>query len=210
MLKFSLATSLQGVALMTRSNLFRMAFAVALAASLLPAAAFCQSQDPQSVAEAARRAREKKKDAAKPTKVITDDTLDVKKGDIQSATAEVPKIPGAPDANAQPAAGNAANASTANATTPAANEKQKKELDYLKEQLKQALGDLDLLQRENRLDQDAYYSKPDYASDAAGKQKLDDEKQAISDKREEVERLKAKVADLQRSLNSSSSAPSQP
>jgi BMFP domain-containing protein YqiC len=196
---------------MTRSNLFRMAFAVALAASLLPAAAFCQSQDSQSVAEAARRAREKKKDAAKPAKVITDDTLDVKKGDVQSATAEVPKIPGAPDANAQPpASGNAANASTANAATPAASEKQKKELDDAKEQLKQALSDLDLLQRENRLDQDAYYSKPDYASDAAGKQKLDDEKQAISDKRDEVERLKAKVADLQKSLNSSSSAPSQP
>lgn len=195
---------------MTRSNLFRMVFAVALAASLLPAAAFCQSQDSQSVAEAARRAREKKKDAAKAAKVITDDTLDVKKGDIQSATAEVPKIPGAPDATAQPATANAANASTANATAPAANEKLKKELDDLKEQLKQALGDLDLLQRENRLDQDAYYSKPDYASDAAGKQKLDDEKQAISDKREEVERLKTKVADLQKSLNSSSSAPSQP
>lgn len=190
---------------MTRSNLFRTIFVAALAASLFPIAAFCQS-DTQSVAEAARRAREKKeekkKDSAKPVKVITDDTLDVKKGDIQSATAELPQIPGSANANA-PAAP-AANPSPG--AKGAQDEKLKKELDNAKEQLKQALSDLDLLQRENRLDQDAYYSKPDYASDAAGKQKLDDEKQAISDKRDEVERLKAKVADLQRSLNSFSSS----
>lgn len=199
---------------MTRSNLFRTIFVAALAASFVPVAAFCQS-DTQSVADAARRAREKKeekkKDATKPVKVITDDTLDVKKGDIQSATAEVPQIPGAATANA-PAAGNAAaaapggNAANSSAGAKGGDEKLKKELDNAKEQLKQALSDLDLLQRENRLDQDAYYSKPDYASDAAGKQKLDDEKQAISDKRDEVERLKTKVADLQRSLNSSSSS----
>lgn len=195
---------------MTRSNLFRTIFVAALAASLFPIAAFCQS-DTQSVAEAARRAREKKeekkKDSAKPVKVITDDTLDVKKGDIQSATAELPQIPGAANANAPAAAAPAANvANPSPGAKGAQDEKLKRELDNAKEQLKQALSDLDLLQRENRLDQDAYYSKPDYASDAAGKQKLDDEKQAISDKRDEVERLKAKVADLQRSLNSSSSS----
>ncbi|HET7152082.1 MAG TPA: hypothetical protein VFI60_11785, partial [Candidatus Acidoferrum sp.] len=167
---------------MTRSNLFRTIFVAALAASFVPVAAFCQS-DTQSVAEAARRAREKKeekkKDSAKPVKVITDDTLDVKKGDIQSATAELPQIPGAANANA-PAAPTANSSAGAKG---AQDEKLKRELDNAKEQLKQALSDLDLLQRENRLDQDAYYSKPDYASDAAGKQKLDDEKQAISDKR---------------------------
>lgn len=198
---------------MTRSSLFRTIFVAALAASLFPIAAFCQS-DTQSVAEAARRAREKKeekkKDTTKPVRVITDDTLDVKKGDIQSATAELPQIPGAANANAPAAAAPAANAanSSAGAKGPQ-SEKQKKELDDAKEQLKQALSDLDLLQRENRLDQDAYYSKPDYAGDAAGKQKLDDEKQAISDKRDEVERLKTKVADLQKSLNSSSSSSQQ-
>jgi hypothetical protein len=193
---------------MPRSILFRTIFTAILTAAFLPVA-FSQSQDSQSVAEAARRAREKKKDAAaKPTKVITEETLDVKKGDVQSAVAEEPKIPGAPDAKDQSAnrSARAAAAGSSATTQSARDEKLKKELAAAKEQLKQALIDLDILQRENRLDQDAYYSKPDYASDTAGKQKLDDEQQQMSDKRQDVERLKAKVADLQRSQGESSSS----
>ena len=192
---------------MPRSIRFRIVFAAILAAAFVPVAS-SQSQDSQSVAEAARRAREKKKDAAKPTKVITDETLDVKKGDVQSAVAEEPKIAGAPDAKAQAAPG-APTATPANAAAKdEKKERLKKELTDLKEQIKQSLMDLDLLQRENRLDQDAYYSQPNYGSDAAGKQKLDDEKPQISTKQDEVARLKAKLADLQREAGESS--PSQP
>jgi uncharacterized protein (DUF342 family) len=134
----------------------------------------------------------------------------VKKGDVQSAVAEEPKIAGAPDAANQP--GNrAANPGAADAQTPAANqEKLKKEIARVKEQLKDALGDLDLLQRENRLDQDTYYSQPNFASDTAGKQKLDDEQHKIADKRQEIDRLKSKLADLQKSLGESASSSSQP
>jgi hypothetical protein len=193
---------------MPSSILLRSAFAVVLVGASLPAA-FSQSQDSQSVAEAARRAREKKKDSAKPAKVITDDTLDVKKGDVQSAVAEEPKIPGADAAN-QP--GNrATNPATTDAQRQAAkDEKLRKEIAAVKEQLKEALGDLDLLQRENRLDQDTYYSQPNFASDAAGKQKLDDQQHKMSGKRQEIDRLKGKLADLQRSLGESSSSSSQP
>jgi uncharacterized protein (DUF342 family) len=162
------------------------------------------------VAEAARRAREKKKDSAKPAKVITDDTLDVKKGDVQSAVAEEPKIAGAPEAANQSANG-AANPAASDVKTQAAqDDKLKKEIAAVKERLKDALGDLDLLQRENRLDQDTYYSEPNFASDTVGKQKLDDEQQKMSDKRQEIDRLKAKLADLQKSLGESSSSSSQP
>src|SRR5258708_12261684 len=83
---------------------FRLALPVVLAAALLPAAAFAQSQDTQSVAEAARRARAQKKNTEKPPKVITDETLDVKKGDVQSATAEQLRMPGSPETPAHPAA----------------------------------------------------------------------------------------------------------
>ncbi len=199
-----------------RSILFRSAFAAILASAMLPAYARPQSQDSQSVAEAARRAREKKKDAAaKPAKVITDETLDVKKGDVQSAAAEEAKVAGTPDANTQTGATASANAgakssdaanenSNTSATGQAAKtEKLKKELAALQEQLKIALTDLDLLRRENRLDQDTYYSKPNYASDTAGKQKLDDEVQHIADKQQEVENLKTKIADLEKAISNS-------
>src|ERR1700675_794643 len=79
----------------------RLALPVVLAAALLPAAAFAQSQDTQSVAEAARRARAQKKNTEKPAKVITDETLDVKKGDVQSATAVQLTMPGSPETPAQ-------------------------------------------------------------------------------------------------------------
>jgi hypothetical protein len=190
---------------MPRSMLIRSVIVAVTAAAIVPVA-FSQSQDSQSVAEAARRAREKKKDAAaKPAKVITDETLDVKKGDVQSAVAEEPKIAGTPDTKPQATPG-VPNAAPANAAAKdEKREKLKKELTELKEQVKQSLMDLDLLQRENRLDQDAYYSQPNYGSDTAGKQKLDDEKQQISNKQEEIARLKAKLADLQREMGESSS-----
>lgn len=190
---------------MPRSMMIRFAIVAVMAAVFLPIG-FSQSQDSESVAEAARKAREKKKDAAKPAKVITDETLDVKKGDVQSAVAEEPKIAGAENSNAQAALGRA-NATPANAAAKdEKKERLKKELTDLKEQIKQSLMDLDLLQRENRLDQDAYYSQPSYGSDTAGKQKLDDEKQQINDKQQEVTRLKAKLADLQREMGETSSA----
>ena len=194
---------------MPRSILLRSAFAVVLVGASLPVA-FSAPQDSQSVAEAARRAREKKKDSAKPATVITDETLDVKKGDVQSAVAEEAKIAGARDA-ANPPGNRAANPASSDAKTQAAaEEKLKKEIARVKEQLKDALGDLDLLQRENRLDQDTYYSKPNFAGNTLGKQKLDDQQQKMSDKRQEIDRLKAKLADLQKSLGESSSSSSQP
>ena len=194
---------------MPGSVLFRWLFAVLLAAAFIPVA-LPQSKEAQSVAEAARRAREKKKDSAKPAKVFTDETLDVKKGDVQSAVAEEAKVAGAADANNQPQNGSP-NPTASDGKTPAAkDEKLKKELTAAKEQLKQALKDLDLLERENRLDQDAYYSKPNYGADTAGKQKLDDEQRQINNKREEVERLKAKVADFEKSAGESSTTSSQP
>ena len=189
---------------MPRSMLIRFAIVAVVAAMFLPVG-FGQSQDSQSVAEAARKAREKKKDAIKPAKVITDETLDVKKGDVQSAVAEEPKIPGAPDAKAQTVPGTPG-APVNSASKDEKKERLKKELTDLKEQVKQSLMDLDLLQRENRLDQDAYFSQPNYGSDTAGKQKLDDEKQQISDKQQEVARLKAKLADLLRELGETSSS----
>ncbi len=202
---------------MLRCIPLRFALPVVLAATLLPSVAFAQSQDSQSVAEAARRAREQKKAPAKPAKVITDDTLDVKKGDVQSATAEQLRIPGSPETSAQPAAGAAnaqvdasAPAASASQTPDAKDQKNAKEIAKLKDQVKQAQGDLDLLQREQSLEQDNYYSNTDYARDTSGKAKLDTLKQQISDKQQELERLKTRLAELLAAQSASAGTPPKP
>lgn len=64
----------------------------------------------------------------------------------------------------------------------------------IQEQLNPAEGQLKLLLRQFSLDQDTYYSKPDYASDSAGKAKLDDEQQQIEELQAEVDRLREKLA----------------
>lgn len=182
---------------------------ILLTATLLPAAAFAQSQDTESVAEAARRARAQKKNSEKPSKVITDDTLDVKKGDVQSATAEQLRIPGTPQAPAPPAS-NAPSPADQNEKKASDDEKRAKEIAALKDQIKQAQSDLDLAKRDLALQQDTYYSNVDYAHDTAGKAKLDDLNQQVSDKQQELERLKARLANLQAAKGGSDANPPKP
>ncbi len=190
---------------MFRGTTLRLALPVVLSATLLPAVAFAQSQDTQSVAEAARRARAQKKNSEKPTKVITDENLNVKKGDVQSAAAEQLRIPGSPETPAQPVGG-AANA-PAQSSKSTSEDDARKERAALKEKIKEALSDLDLLQREYQLDQDSFYSSPDYAKNTSGKAKLDALKQQISDNRQELEQLKAKLAALPAAQESPETTP---
>jgi hypothetical protein len=196
---------------MSRRIPLRLALPVVLAAALLPAAAFAQSQDTQSVAEAARRAREKKKNPEKPAKVITDETLDVKKGDVQSATAEQLRIPGSPETPAQPAPGDAStNPNAQGSKNPSGDEKERaalKERVALKEKIKAAQSDLDLLQREYQLDQDSFYSSPDYAKNTSGKEKLDAMKRQISEKQQELDQLKARLAAMPAPLEGAATTP---
>ena len=188
----------------------RLALVAVLSAASLPATVLAQSQDSQSVAEAARRAREKKKASEKPAKVITNDTLNVNKGDVQSAAAEQLRMPGTPATPTQPAAG-AADSSAAQSTEKASKEKKiAKELAALKEQIKQAESDLDLAQREQALEQDTYFSNPDYVHDTAGKAKLEALKQQIIDKKQELDKLKAHLVELQASQGSSATTPPKP
>ncbi len=180
---------------MSRLISLRLAVSIVLASALLPVAAFAQFQD--SVAEAARRARAQKKNSEKPAKVVTDETLEVKKGDVQSAAAEQLRMPGTPETPAQPAPANAPSSAAQNEKKAPEDEKLAKELAALKEQIKQAQSDVDLAKREQALQQDTYFSNPDYVHDTAGKAKLDALKQQITDKQQELDRLKARLAELQ-------------
>jgi hypothetical protein len=177
---------------------------------MLPTAALAQSQDSQSVAEAARRARAQKKNSDKPAKVITDENLNVKEGDVQSAAAGQLRMPGSPETQAKPA-GSAQVAPAAEGPKKASeDERVAKERAALKAQIKGALTDLDLLHRERTLEQDTYFSSPDYVHDTAGKAKLDALKQQESDKQEELDRLKARLAALPPVQDDSSTTPPKP
>ena len=164
-----------------------------LAAAQQPA----QTQQSSSVADAARRAREQKKNSAKPTKVITDENL----------SSNLKPGPDGVNVMAPPTTG--ADGSAAAATNPAATDQpagqgaensvtgEDVEIAKLKEQVAQTEKELDLLKREFALDSEAYYSKTGYSSDKAGKAKLDGEQQQIGDKQQELERLKTRLAALE-------------
>jgi len=196
---------------MSRCILLRLALPIALAATLLPAASFAQSQDSESVADAARRAREQKKTPAKPVKVLTDD--DVKPA--TPASTDTPAAPGtsAPAASTAVKSDNAAAGVVSGNTSPAPDakdEKDSKEVADLKAQIKQAKADLDLALRELSLDQDTFYSNTDYAHDTAGKAKLDDEKQQTNTKQQEVDRLLARLMELQPQQPAAATPPPKP
>jgi hypothetical protein len=70
-------------------------------------------------------------------------------------------------------------------------------LERTKKELSEAQSELDVMQRRAALDSDSYYSKPDFASDKEGKANLDAQAQQVSDKKQLVETLKTRVAELE-------------
>src|SRR5580700_9103551 len=192
---------------MSRSVSLRLAIAAIFAAAVLPLTTLAQSQDSpaESVADAARRAREQKKAAVRqPAPVITDDTLKPAAPAAQAANAPAPSreaapapspapavqpaadSSGAPDASAAPTpAGQPAPAAHAGDTDPKA--KDSAELATLKQQVADAQKDLELLHRELALQQDTYFSNPDHSHDLAGKAKLEAMLEQITDQRQAVD-----------------------
>src|ERR1700730_17387094 len=145
------------------------------ACTVLPCAAArpgAQDRQTQSVADAARQAREQKKNAAKSSKVITDediDTRNLKPGAQGLNVGAPPRLDTQPPSPAAVAAAEAADqAADSAAKEPAKKAGEDPAIAGLKGQIAQATKELDLLQRELALDQDEYFSKPDYANDKAG------------------------------------------
>jgi hypothetical protein len=179
---------------MQRTTIARtLALILPLACSFaLPLAA--QDSQNTSVAEAARRSREQKKASAKPAPIITDDTL-------TPAPASSPANPPAGQQSAVTAPGAAApagnNTPDENAASAAdAAEKKKKDVEDLKQQVTAMQGEVDLGQRSLSLDQDAFYSKPNFSNDKDGKAKLEAEQADLKQKQDNLAQLKAKFAAL--------------
>jgi hypothetical protein len=167
----------------------------------------------QSVADAARQARDAKKNAAKPSKVISDDDIDTK----LKPGAEGLNVGSQPKSDDQPP--NAAAVAAVEATDAAAAAAEKNppvktgddpEIARAKELVVEAAKQLDLLQRGLALDQDTYYSKPSFTDDKDGKAKLDAEQQQISDKQQEIDLLKARVTELEEARKSKKAASGEP
>src|SRR3984893_14457552 len=181
-----------------------------LPAALFAATAVCpaaspngQSQDQQSsgeqsqsIAEAARRSRQTTKNATKPSKVITDDDLD--KGNIkpgaQGLTLDAPPKLETQRPSPEAVADAAATSSVASdpATVPAPSDDP--EILRLKDAIADAEKDAELARRELALQQDTFFSNPDYDHDTAGKAKLDALKQQINNKQQKIDRLKMRLA----------------
>jgi predicted RNase H-like nuclease (RuvC/YqgF family) len=153
------------------------------------------SPNAPSVAEAARRARQQKQNASKPTTVLTNDN-----------------IPAAPDSTTNNAA-NAPTDSPASESQPASDSgdaSKKDEIDALKKQIVEKQHGVDTLQREIALEQDNFYRKQDYQRDSAGKQKLDSMQTDLQTKQDELNALKAKLTDLAGAEALKSPAPTTP
>jgi len=186
--------------------------AVLLAACLvgMPSAR-AQSQQEQSVAEAARKAREQKKTAAKPGAVITNDTLQpATPASVQNATAATESMPGT-----TPATSPGADA-TANTTTEAQPAKESAaedleaknaKIEALKQQIADKAKEADLQQRSLALENESYYSRPDFSKDPAGKAKLDAMQSDLAQKKEELAQLKARLKDLAPDADQKPAAP---
>jgi hypothetical protein len=190
--------------------------ALLLGSSLLGYASVARAQDSQSdsVADAARRAREAKKNSAKPattktSKVITNDDVP------PSATSDAVNI-GAPakletePPNPSAVAATEAADQAAATGTESGKKPEDPEVAKAKAAVAEAEKQLDLLKRELALDQDTFYSNPDYAHDKAGQSKLADEQQAMNNKQVEVNDLKAKLQEVEARKGISSQAPAQP
>jgi len=170
-----------------------------------------QSQQTQSVADAARQARAAKK--AKAAKVISDDDIDptsYKPGaqglNVGSAPTSDSVAPNAAEVKSDLKKDEAQLTAETTATVKPGEDPA---IARAKEELAAATAKLDLLKRANALDQDTYYSKPNYTTDHDGKSKLDAEQAEINDQQALVDELKAKLAELKAEHGVVDAAPAQ-
>jgi hypothetical protein len=171
-------------------------------------------QQPASIADAARRTRDQKKSHPQAAHSWDNDNIPTNPNELSvvgSPTAPPPDE-NAPSARADNAAGAPAGAQNAGASPSGDTAKEAKdqaavrsELDSAKDHLKTLMADLDILSRQYTLDQQQYYSKPNYSTDPDGQERLNKEQSDVEAKRQEVAEAQKKVDELQAKLGPASS-----
>ena len=197
---------------MRLGNLARLAVSAVLFASTGVLAQAQNSTNASSVADAARRAREQKRNASSPAKVISDDDLDAKrvKPGQEGLTTATPQLDTQPPTAEAVAAQQEADARREQAPEgDPVKDTDSAKIANLKGELARAEEDLKLSQREAALAQDTLYSKPDYQRDTAGKAQLDALQQQINDHQEKVEQLKTRLAAMEELQKKKGGAPAE-
>jgi len=156
------------------------------------------AQQKESPAEAARKAREQKKNQPKAAKVFTNDDLAaISTGGVSVVGSAPPPIAEKP---------------TQGEKKPAADktkeEKPQKDETYWRKRFADARGklrtaekELDILQRELNLQMQQYYSDPNKAlREQYDRRDINNLRKAIDDKKAEVERLRQALSDLEDEL----------
>jgi len=188
----------------------RKLFGLALLAALVCIPARAQQQPSQqsgsndAVAEAAKKARDQKKDAPKPKKVYTDDDISTKKSDI-SVVGTAP-TPAPVDAAAAPVQTGAAStvadpsALTVENENPNSEKAWRKRFSSLRTKISTAEQELDVLQREENKGGVQYYADP---TKAMNEQLTRNEINARANK---IEAKKKQIADLKQQFSDTEDA----
>ncbi len=198
---------------MQQTNL-RKALGLSLLALLVYIPARARQQNSQSstgdpVADAARKAQEKKKDAPKPKKVYTEDDINTKKSDISV----VGPAPVQTDASANPAQTNpdapkADKKKTEQKEDPNSEKAWRTRFAELRTKIETAERELDILQREENKADVQYYSDPTKAmNEQYSRDEINKKAAKIDAKRKEIASLKQQWDDMEDQLRKSGGDP---
>ncbi len=161
-----------------------------------------QSGSGDPVADAARQAQEKKKDAPKPKKVYTDDDISTKKSDI-SVVGQAPAADSTASGQAKPgaAAGEPSAAGDSKKEDPNSEAAWRKRFGKLREKIATTQQELDILQREENKAGVQYYSDPTKAmNEQYSREEINKRAAKIDAKKKELAALQQQWSDLEDQL----------
>ena len=177
-------------------------------AALVCIPAHAQQQSSQSgsndaVAEAAKKAREQKKEAPKPKKVYTDDDISTKKSDISIVgPAPAPNAETATNTAKSTTIASAADATDASKPSDADSEKAwRARFADLRTKIATAEQELDVLQREENKNSVQYYADPTKAmKEQYSREEINKKAAKIEAKKKEIANLKQQWSDAEDAL----------
>jgi predicted RNase H-like nuclease (RuvC/YqgF family) len=164
-----------------------------------------QQQTGDPVADAARKAREAKKDAPKPKRVYTDDDL---KKNAPAPDAAATSTPGNASGTTATTTAQAAGDATKTAADPNGEAAWKKRFKDLRDKIARTEKELDILGRELEKAQLEYYPDPQKAMTQQNSRADINEKTAkIDAKKKELDQLKQELDDLEDQLRKAGGDP---